>query len=418
VSSTTRFESLLEAVPDALVGVDHAGVIRFVNHQTELLFGYDRDDLIGAPMETLVPESLRQVHKTHREGYFAAPFTRTMGTDLQLYGRRRDGTQFPVDIALSHTDIEDGPMVVAAVRDMTERNKAEASRRHSDRLAAIVEHSNDAIIGNTLDGVVTSWNPAAERMYGYSADEVSGKSIDLLGSPGQIGEMHTILARIRAGQSVERLEATRVRKDGSAITVSLTVSPIHDQHGAIIGASTIARDMTEQREAFEAARSMIESSLDSLVAISPEGKITDVNQATVKLTGVPREQLIGTSFSDYFTDPKKAEEIYQRVFTEGMAVDYPLTLRHRNGHERLTEVLYNASIYRDTHGKVLGVFAAARDVTKQVQAQREAAHEHANELNRLAELERFHRLTVGRELKMIELKKHIEDLEKHGHPET
>jgi hypothetical protein len=101
-----------------------------------------------------------------------------------------------------------------------------------------------------------------------------------------------------------------------------------------------------------------------------------------------------------------------------LVADYPLTLRHRNGHETLTEVLYNASIYRDTHGKVLGVFAAARDITKQVQAQREAAHEHANELNRLAELERFQRLTVGRELKMIELKEHIEDLEKHGHPET
>jgi PAS domain S-box-containing protein len=119
--------------------------------------------------------------------------------------------------------------------------------------------------------------------------------------------------------------------------------------------------------------SMIESSLDSLVAISPQGKITDANQATVKLTGVPREHLIGTSFSDYFTEPAKAEAIYQKVFTEGMAVDYPLTLRHRDGHETLTEVLYNASVYRDTAGNVLGVFAAARDVTEQMRAQREGA---------------------------------------------
>jgi PAS domain S-box-containing protein len=404
-STTTKFEGLLEAVPDALVGVDRAGVIRFVNHQTELLFGYERDDLIGAPMETLVQESLRPVHKTHREGYFAAPFTRTMGTDLELHGRRRDGTQFPVDIALSHTDTEDGPMVIAAVRDMTGRKKAEESRRHSDRLAAIVEHSDDAIISKTLDGIVTSWNPAAERMYGYSAKEITGKSIDLLSPPGQASEMHTILARIRAGQPVERLETTRIRKDGSAITVSLTVSPIYDQRGAIIGASTIARDMTGARQAFKAARSMIESSLDSLVAISPEGKITDANQATVKLTGIPREKLIGTSFSDYFTDPKKAEQIYQLVFTEGMAVDYPLTLRHRDGHETLTEVLYNASVYRDAAGKVLGVFAAARDVTEQTRAQREV-------VERLAELEHFQRMTVGRELKMIELKKEIEYLKK------
>jgi PAS domain S-box-containing protein len=408
-SKMTNFETLLEAVPDALVGVDHAGVIRFVNRQTELLFGYDRDELIGAPLETLVPESLRPVHKVHRQGYVAAPFTRTMGLGLEPRGRRRDGTQFPVDIALSHTDTQDSPLVIAAVRDLTGRTKAEESRRHSDRLAAIVEHSDEAIFGTTLDGLVTSWNPAAERMYGYSAVEITGKSVDLLSPPGQAGEMHTILAWIRAGQPVERLETTRLRKDGSAITVSLTVSPIHDQHGSIIGASTIARDLTGARQAFEAARSMIESSLDSLVAISPEGKITDANQATVKLTGVPRGHLIGTSFSDYFTDPAKAEAIYQRVFTEGMAVDYPLTLRHRDGHETLTEVLYNASVYRDGAGNVLGVFAAARDVTEQMQAQREGTE-------RLAQLEQFQRLTVGRELKMIELKKEIEYLKNLGPP--
>ena len=407
MASTTRFESLLEAVPDALVGVDHAGVIRFVNRQTELLFGYDRDDLVGAPLEMLVPEPVWSVHKTHREGYFAAPFTRTMGTDLELHARRRDGTQFPVDVALSHTDTEDGPMVIAAVRDMTERKKAEEGRRHSDRLAAIVENSNDAIIASTLDGIITSWNPAAKTLYGYAAEEVTGKSIDLLSPHGQAGEIQSILARIRAGQPVERLDATHVRKDGSAITVSLTVSPIRDADGHVVGVSTIARDMTGARQAFEAARSMIESSLDSLVAISPEGKITDANQATVKLTGVPRDQLIGTSFCDYFTDPAKAEAIYQRVFTEGMAVDYPLTLPHWDGHETFTEVLYNASVYRDAAGKVLGVFAAARDVTEQMRAQREGAE-------RLAELEQFQRLTVGRELKMIELKKEIDYLRKLG----
>jgi PAS domain S-box-containing protein len=406
-SKTTRFDGLLEAVPDALVGVDHAGVIRFVNRQTELLFGYDRDALIGAPLETLVPESLRPVHKVHRQSYVAAPFTRTMGRDLELRGRRRDGTQFPVDIALSHTDTEDGPLVIAVVRDLTGRSQSEDGRRHSDRLAEIVEHSDDAIIGTALDGMVTSWNTAAERMYGYLAQEITGKSMDLLSPPGQVGEMHTVMARIRAGRPVERFEATRVRKDGSTVTVSLTVSPVHDHRGAIIGVSMIARDLTEAKQAFEAARFMIESSLDSLVAISPEGKITDANQATVKLTGVPREQLIGTSFSGYFTDPAKAEAIYQRVFTEGMAVDYPLTLRHRDGHETLTEVLYNASVYRDAAGKVLGVFAAARDVTEQMQAQREV-------VERLAELERFQRLTVGRELKMIELKKEIEYLRKLG----
>ena len=109
---------------------------------------------------------------------------------------------------------------------------------------------------------------------------------------------------------------------------------------------------------------MIETSLDSFVAISSEGHITDANQAMVKLTGVPRDKLIGTSFSDYFTEPEKAEAIYQLVLTEGVAQDCRLTLRHRNGYEMLTEVLYNASVYRDTSGNVIGVFAAAREVPK------------------------------------------------------
>jgi PAS domain S-box-containing protein len=220
--------------------------------------------------------------------------------------------------------------------------------------------------------------------------------------------MTAILARISEGQHLDRFETVRIRKGGTRAMVSLSVSPICDESGAIVGASSIARDVSKQRRAFDAARSMLEASLDSFVAISPEGKITDANQATVKATGVSREKLIGTAFSDYFTEPAKANEIYQQVFAQGMAVDYPLTLRHRSG--TFTPVLYNASVYRDGDGTVLGVFAAARDVTKMLHAQNEIAERQHKDLERLAELERFQRLTVGRELKMIELKKEIESL--------
>jgi PAS domain S-box-containing protein len=354
------FEGLLEAAPDAMAGVDQAGVIRFVNRQTDSLFGYDRTDLVGQSIETLVPESFRKVHPAHRAGYFADPTgTRARGVVREVTGRRRDGTEFPVDISLSFIDTEDGLLVIAAVRDVTERNKADQDLQ---QMAAIIRSSDAAIIGRTLDGIVTSWNPAAERMLGYSSEEIVGKSVEFLVPEDRTGEMNTILARVRAGQLVERFETIRVRKDGTVFPVAVTVAPIHDAGGAIIGASTFIRDVTEARQAFESARSMIESSLDSLVAISPKGKITDVNEATVKVTGTPRGELIGTAFSDYFTEPEKANEIYQRVFEQGTAVDYPLTMRHRDG--TLTDVLYNASVYRDAGGKVLGVFAAARDVTE------------------------------------------------------
>ena len=172
-----------------------------------------------------------------------------------------------------------------------------------------------------------------------------------------------------------------------------------------------ARDVTAQKQAAQYARSLIEASLDPLVTISPEGKITDVNEATVKVTGVDRKALVATDFSDYFTEPEEARSGYQRVFAEGSVTDYPLTIRHRDG--ALTHVLYNASLYRDALGGVLGVFAAARDVTAQKKAEAEIADRRSKELDRLAELERFQRLTVGRELKMIELKKEIAELKRN-----
>jgi PAS domain S-box-containing protein len=189
------------------------------------------------------------------------------------------------------------------------------------------------------------------------------------------------------------------------------LSDLVESHRGTLEAEVAART-AELQEAFEAARSMIESSLDALVAISPQGMITAANEATVKATGIPRADLIGTAFSDCFIEPEEANAIYQLVFEKGMAVDYPLTMCHRDG--TLTEVLYNASVYRDAGGKVLGVFAAARDVTKQNRAETRVAEQRLNELERMADLERFQRLTVGRELKMIELKKENEHLRRFG----
>ena len=133
-----------------------------------------------------------------------------------------------------------------------------------------------------------------------------------------------------------------------------------------------------------------------------------MNEATMKVTGIPREELNGTDFSNYFTEPEKAQRGYRQVFAKGFVTDYPLTIRHKDG--RLTDVLYNASVYKHSRGNVLGVFAAARDITARKRAEEELAEQRRRELDRLAELEKFQELTVGRELKMVELKKHIEEL--------
>ena len=256
-------------------------------------------------------------------------------------------------------------------RDLTERQRLEAG---AARLAAIVESSSDAIISKDLKGTILTWNAAAERLFGYGAKEMIGRNIALLIPEDYQAEGLAILEKVRKGEGVQHYEATRLKKDGTPLAVSLTISPVRDAAGNIVGTSKIVRDIGERKRAEEALRSasayarrLIEASLDPLVTISPEGKITDVNEASVQATGVPREKLIGTDFSDYFTEPAKAHEGYREVFSEGYVRDYPLAIRHLSG--RVTEVLYNASVYRDGLGRVLGVFAAARDITQRKEAE-------------------------------------------------
>ena len=167
-----------------------------------------------------------------------------MGLDLELGAKQRDGSEFLANISLSHLDTGDVLLVITAVREVTRHAQALAD---SKLLAAIVENSNDAMVAKTLNGIVTNWNPAAERMYGYSREEMLGTSIDRLSPLGRTGEIISMLARIKAGQDVEHFETLRVRKDGTVFPVLLTVSPIRDADGVVVGASTITRDMTKEK---------------------------------------------------------------------------------------------------------------------------------------------------------------------------
>ncbi len=230
----------------------------------------------------------------------------------------------------------------------------------------IIESSEDAIKTKTLSGIITSWNRGAQKIYGYTEAEIIGKHISILIPPNQPNELDELLKQISDGCEIPHYVTKRIRKDGIVIDASLALSPIKDSTGKIIGVSSVSRDITGRTQASQYARSLIEASLDPLVTISPKGKITDVNDATVKITGIERNILIGTDFSDYFTEPEKAREGYKKVFDEGLVSDYPLTIRHKN--KKLIDVLYNASVYKDDKGNVLGVFAAARDITSQRQA--------------------------------------------------
>ncbi|MFA6463438.1 MAG: PAS domain S-box protein [Candidatus Paceibacterota bacterium] len=252
-----------------------------------------------------------------------------------------------------------------------------------NQLAEIVQSSDDAIIGKTLDGIITSWNKGAQKIYGYIESEVVGKPISILAPTSHKNDIPELLEKIKKGESVVHYETVRLKKDGTEIPVSLTVSPVVNAEGKLIGASTIGRDVTERKKKDEMLRiasaynrRLIEISLDPLVTIGKDGKITDVNEATETVTGVPREQLVGDDFSNYFTEPKKADEGYKEVLKNGFVKDYPLTIKHTSG--RTTDVLYNATVYKNEAGDIEGVFAAARDVTSLKLAEEELVRKNRN----------------------------------------
>ncbi|HUO14281.1 MAG TPA: PAS domain S-box protein [Verrucomicrobiae bacterium] len=270
VAETLLSSPVLEAIPDALVAVNQQGVIIQVNSQTEAMFGYTHDELVGQSIEMLVPEAHRSQHSHHRQQFHEKPKIRRMGSGLDLRGRRRDGTEFPVEISLSPLIGADGTAVLSVIRDISDRKRIEEELRHANeelerrkarelrdsqnRMALIMDSSQDAIIGKNLDGIITQWNKGAEQIYGYNAAEVIGRSIQLLAPKDRAEEIPEILRKIRAGERVEYFETTRVTRDGRRLNMSVSVSPIYNQDGKVIGASTIARNITAQKKIEEQLR--------------------------------------------------------------------------------------------------------------------------------------------------------------------
>jgi PAS domain S-box-containing protein len=348
--------SIVSSSDDAIEALTLDGKVLVWNRGSEELYGYRSLQMVGKSVLSVYPEDradeLKKILSRIKVGDHVEPYaTKRI---------RKDGSL--IDVAISASPIADNDGKIVGV-SVISRPFAGGDLLF---LASIISSSDDAIEALTLDGKVLVWNRGSEELYGHHAGQMVGKSVLSVYPEDRADELKKIIAKIKEGAHVEPYVTKRTKKDGSLIDVAVSASPIKNNKGEIVGISVISRPFAGQERVAQYARSLIEASLDPLVTISVEGKITDVNEATVQVTGIGRSQLIGSDFSTYFTEPDKAREGYRLVFSKGKVTDYPLTIRHKDG--RLTDVLYNASVYKDDTGNVLGVFAAARDVTAQKQA--------------------------------------------------
>jgi two-component system sensor histidine kinase VicK len=250
----------------------------------------------------------------------------------------------------------------------------EIARADTGRLAAIVESSDDAILSKTLQGIITSWNAAAERLFGYTSEEMVGSSILKIIPYELRTEEDHILSRVRAGQKVDHFETTRLRKDGRRVNVSITVSPVKDAQGRVIGASKIARDIDSQKELTQARATLaaiVESSDDGIISKDLDGVVTSWNRAAERLYGYSAAEMIGQSIRKIIPPELQYQEddIMARI-RSGDRVDHIETERLRKDGSRF-EVSITVSPLKDETGRIVGASKIARDITPQREAQRE-----------------------------------------------
>src|SRR5439155_8393954 len=245
LEASRRYREIVESAFDAFVGIDSSGVIIDWNAQAEATFGWSRSEAIGQLLSRLIiPERYREAHEKGLRRYFATGEGPVLNKRVEIAGLHRAGHEVPLELMISPIHWGGACMFAAFVRDVSERQQTEETRA---RLAAIVESSDHAIIGKTLDGIIVTWNPGAQRLFGYSSEEAVGKPMMMLIPPERRTEEPAILARVASGERVAHFETVRIRKDGRRIDVSETISPMKDSLGRIVGASTIARDTTERR---------------------------------------------------------------------------------------------------------------------------------------------------------------------------
>lgn len=380
----------VSSAEDGIICNDLDGNITSWNQGAERLFGYRADEMIRQPVSLLIPpdrrgEEFQILEQVHR------------GEQIQQYETRwarKDGRI--VDLSLTVSPVKDriGRLIGASkiVREITDRKRFERAERDQALLASIVSSADDAIVTKDLHGVITSWNQGAEKLFGYTAEEMIGQPVLKLIPPGHRDEEPKILERIRRGERIEHYESIRVRKDGRTVEVSLSISPVRNRMGQVIGASKIARDISERKrwQTAELAQSflgsLIEFADDAIISKNLDGIITSWNPAAEKLFGYAAKEMIGKPFLMLIpTDHANEEdEILQRIRRGERILHYETKRMRKDGS--LIDVSLTVSPIKDSLGQIIGASKIARDITeiKRSQSREREILRHSQEAARLA----------------------------------
>jgi PAS domain S-box-containing protein len=319
-----KFRLAVEEAPSGQIMINSDGVIILVNAEVERMFGYHRDELIGHPVEMLIAADLCVEHRAYRTEFVARPKARRMGAGREMYGVRKDGTRVEVEVRLNPISTANGLLVLSQIVDISDRKRAEAElRQYAEReqlFVAAVESSVDAIVTKTLDGTITGWNSGAERLFGYTAGEAIGKSIDIVVPIGLRSEARDILDKIARGEKIALHETVRFSKQGRRIDISLTMSPVKSPSGAIIGAAEVGRDITARKEARLAlleseqmARGIIDTALDAFFQMDETGTILDWSPQAEAMFGWSRHEILGRPIRDLIVVPARRAGLSGRL---------------------------------------------------------------------------------------------------------
>lgn len=354
--------AIFNFAPAGVIVIDEKSIITQWNPRATEMLGWEKDEVVGKPLyEIIIPERFRKAHKNGVQHFLKTGQGSVLNRMVELPALRKDNSEMDVGVTISPFLYKGKQHFVGFISDITEQ------KRVSDYTRSLIEASLDPFVTINVQGKISDANEASARITGIPRERLIGTVFsNFFTEPVQAQQAYQLA--FEKG-FVSDYPLTIRHANGTTTDVLYNASVYKDSKGKVLGVFAAARDITAQKQALRYARSLIEASLDPLITISAEGKITDVNKATARITGVPREKLIGTMFSNYFSEPVKAQEGYHMAFEKGIIEDYPLTIKNISG--KFTEVLFNASLYRDAQGNVVGVLAAARDMTRILTLQRE-----------------------------------------------